>query len=85
MKIEEELVLSPSKNRSASYARGVVSSIAKREKIPDEEVAKLMGRDGSTISSLFSRFSFHYANCPETDDLITKTIIKAQQIAELQA
>ena len=44
-----------------------------------------MGRDGSTISSLVSRFSFRYANCPETGDLITKTIIKAKQITELQA
>ena len=83
--IEEELILSPSKTQLASYARGVVSSIAKREKIPIEEVAKLMGRDGSTISSLVSRFSFRYANCPETGDLITKASIKAQQIAELQA
>ena len=85
MEIEEELILSSSKTQLASYARGVVSSIAKREKIPVEEVAKLMGRDGSTISSLVSRFSFRHANCSETGDLITKTIIKAQQIAELQA
>ena len=85
MEIEEELILSSNKTQLASYARGVVSSIAKREKIPVEEVAKLMGRDGSTISSLVSRFSFRYSNCPETCDLITKTIIKAQQIAELQA
>ena len=85
MEIDEELVLSPSKTQLASYTRGVVSSIARREKIPVEEVAKLMGRDGSTISSLVSRFSFRYANCPETGDLITKTSLKAQQITELQS
>ena len=85
MEIEEELILSPSKTQLASYARGVISSIAKREKLPVEEIAKLMGRDGSTISSLLSRFSSRYANCRETSDLITKIIIKAQQIAELQA
>lgn len=83
--IEKEFILSPSKTQSVSYARGILSSIAKREKIPVEEVAKLMGRDGSTISSLVSRFSIRYANCPKTNDLIEKSIIKAQQIAGLQA
>jgi hypothetical protein len=85
MEVEEEFILSPSKAKLASYARGVLSSIARKEKIPVEEVADLMRRDGSTISSLVSRFSIRYANCPKTGDLIKKSIIKAQQIAELQA
>lgn len=55
MNIEEKLILSPNKTESASYARGIISSIAKKEKIPVEEIAKVLGRDGSTISSLISR------------------------------
>ena len=44
-----------------------------------------MDLDGSTISSLVSRFSLRYTNCAKTDNLIAKTIPKAKQIAELQA
>jgi hypothetical protein len=51
LEIEKELILSSSKCQLASYARGVVSSIAKKEKISMEEVANLLDRDGSTISS----------------------------------
>lgn len=81
LEVEKELILSPSKCRIASYARGVVSSIAKKEKIPVEEVADMMGRDGSTISSLVSRFSLRFGKCPETNDLIKKATTKAKQIA----
>lgn len=85
MGIGEELIFSSSKARSASYARGVISSIAKKEKISIEEIAKLMKRDGSTISSLISRFACRYTKCPETENLIANAITKAKQIAELQA
>jgi putative transposase len=85
LEIEEGSILSLNKSHLASYARGVISSIARKEKIPLEEVAKMMGRDGSTISSLLSRFSLRYSNCPSTRNLIEKTISKAQQIAGLQA
>ncbi len=85
LEIEEESIFSSNKARAASYARGVISSIAKKEKIPVEEIAKLMRRDGSIISSLISRFSCRYTKCPKTENLITKIIVKAKQIAELQA
>jgi putative transposase len=84
LEIREDQILSASKSQSASYARGIVASIAKREKISLEEIAKLMGRDGSTISSLVSRFSLRYNSCSETANLLKKAIKKAKHIAELQ-
>ncbi len=62
----------------------MIRVIAKREKISLEEVAKLMGRDSSSISSLITRFSLRYANCTKTQDLIEKTVDKAR-IPESQA
>lgn len=85
LEIEEDIILSSSKSQKASYARGMISSIAKKEKVAIEKIANLMGRDGSTFSSLVSRFFFRYANCPDTGDLIKKAVIKAKQIAEFQA
>jgi hypothetical protein len=79
------MIISPSKSQSASYARGMVASIAKKKKISFEEVAHVTKRDGSTISSLVSRFSLRYSTCLKTKNLIEKVISKALQIAELQA
>ena len=81
MEIDEELVLSPSKTQLASYTRGVVSSIARRRR------SKKLGQvDGTEMeaatTSLVSRFSFRYVNCP--GDLITKTSLKVQQITDLE-
>jgi chromosomal replication initiation ATPase DnaA len=85
LEIKKDMIISPSKSQSVSYARGMVASIAKKKKISFEEVAHVMKRDGSTISSLVSRFSLRYSTCLKTKNLIEKVISKALQIAELQA
>jgi putative transposase len=84
--IQEEMILTSNKCRKASFARGVVSTIAsKTGKISIEEIAFLMNRNGSTISSLLSRFSTKHAYSSQIQDLIETTKMKAIQIAELQA
>jgi chromosomal replication initiation ATPase DnaA len=85
LEIKADLIFSPGKSPLASNARGIVSSIAEKEKISIEEIADVMKRDGCTISSLVSRFSMRYGNCAKTKDLIEKILYKAQRIAELQA
>lgn len=85
LEIKKDLILSSGKAQLSSYARGVVASIAMKEKIPITEVANMMRRDGSTISSLISRFSLRYGNCQETESLIQQAISQARQITELQA
>lgn len=85
LQVDKELMFSSSKSELASFARGIVSNIAKKERISLEKVASMMNRDGSTISSLITRFSQRFANCTETTDLIETTTKKAKQIAELQA
>lgn len=86
LEIQEDMVLTTNKCRKASFARGVISIIAsKTGKTSIEEIALLMNRDGSTISSLLSRFSRKYTHSSLIQDLIEKAKLKAVQIAELQA
>jgi hypothetical protein len=84
--IHEEFVILPGKSQKASFARALVALIASEtQKIPIEQIAFLMGRDGSTISSLLARFSTRYAQEAETRELLERIKVKANQIAELQA
>ena len=73
------------KSQKASFARGVISTIASEKGIAIEEMALLMNRDGSTISSLLSRFSAKHVNMPDTQKIIEKAKTRAYEIPELQA
>jgi putative transposase len=86
LKLSEEDVLCSGKYQKASFARGAISMIARDTgKISIEEIASLMCRDASTISSLLSRFYTKYSNSTQIQKLIEEAKIKAKQIAELQA
>jgi REP element-mobilizing transposase RayT len=80
--ISEESIFSPSKSRRTSFARGMISLIAKDARITIDEIASLMNRDASTISSLISRFNEKHLSLPQTKELIEKARAKATQIAE---
>ena len=84
--ISEKEIISTGKSQKASLARGTISMIANEMgKISIEEIAFLMSRDGSTISSLNSRFHRKHQHSLEIQNLVNKAKTKATQIAELQA
>lgn len=56
----------------------------KTGKISIEEIASLMNRDSSTISSLISRFSVKHMSSNQILELVETVRLKAIEIAELQ-
>lgn len=84
LEIPKEIVLSTGKSQKASFARGLFAMVAKERGISIEKIASLMSRDGSTISSLLSRFHVRNSNSIENQEIIKNVRSKAKQIAELQ-
>ena len=83
--IDKNELFLPTKSRRASFARAIVCMIAnKNGKIPIEQIALLMNRDSSTISSLLARFSVKIRNSIDLKNLCEKITRKIFQIAELQ-
>ena len=84
-KIDEQEILSLKKERKASFARGVLATVANSSgDFSIEEIAIAVKRDGSTVSSLLSRFSMRHKDAVEVQQLIEQVRIKAEEIAELQ-
>lgn len=86
LEIQEAVILSSGKSQKASFARGMISLIAKDTGVISiEEIGALMNRDGSTISSLIARFSDKYKHSSQINELLEKAKSNAAKIAELQA
>jgi len=86
LEVEESLILSSNKSRRASLARATIALLVNEESQTTlEEVAKMLNRDSSTISSLLARFHKKYSQSDELKNLVKKSKEKAREIAELQA
>lgn len=84
--ITEEEIVSSSKLKKNSCARAILAKIAKETgKIPLEDIANLLKRDASSISSLISRLSTKIKGSAEMEQIFEESQAEAIRIAEFQA
>ncbi len=83
--VDKTMIFSNSQERRLSVARGAIVLHAQESGISLEEIAKVLARDGSTISSLKRRFLAKYSHCDVLQQQVKKLREKAHQLADLQA
>ena len=83
--IEKPMLSSFSQSRKLSLARGAIVMHAQENGIALEDIAKAFNRDGSTISSLRSRFLLRYHKHEDLKHQVDKLQEKTRQLADLQA
>lgn len=72
-------------SRKLSLARGAIVMHAQENGIVLEDIAKAFNRDGSTLSSLRSRFLLKYHKHEDLKHQVGKLRDKTRQLADLQA
>lgn len=83
--IEKTMLSSFSQSRKLSLARGAIVLHAQEIGMSLEDIAIAFKRNGSTLSSLRSRFLQKYRNCEDLKHQVDKLKEKARQLADLQA